>query len=77
MWAVEKLAPCVVYQSRWWTQEGGPNADPLLRNHMFRGNCTQLFEISRKIVNLECFIERTTPGRLRAAYRPSMLNPAS
>ncbi len=36
-----------------------------------------LFENYRKVVTLECFIERATTGHLRAAYRPSMPNPAS
>ncbi len=75
--AVEKLAPFVVYQSRCWTRAGGSNVDPLLPAPTICGKCAPLFEICRKVVTLECFIERTTPGRLRAAYRLSMLNPAS
>ena len=57
--------------------KGGPNADPLLPNPTIYGKCALLSEICRNVLSLECFIERTTPGHLRAAYRPSMLNPAS
>ncbi len=67
--AVEKLAPFVVYQSRCWTRARGPNADPLLPSPTICGKCAPLSEICRKVVTLECFIERTTPGHLRAAYR--------
>ncbi len=72
------LAPYVVYQSRCTTREVGLNADPLLQNPTICGKCAApLSEIGRNVVTLECFVERTTPGYLRAAYRPSMLNPAS
>ena len=75
--AVEKLAPFVVYRSRCWTRAEGSNADPLLPSPTICGKCAPLSEICRKVVTLECFIERTTPGHLRTAYWPSMLNPAS
>ncbi len=58
--AVENLAPFVVYQSRCWTRAGGPNADLLLPNPTICGKYAPLSEIGRKVVTLECFIERTT-----------------
>ncbi len=75
--AVEKLAPFVVHQSRCWTQAAGANADPLLPYPTICGKFAPLPEIGRKVVTFECFVERTNPGHLRAAYRPSMLNPVS
>ena len=78
MWGRRKArAICRVSKSLLDAGRGGPNADPLLLNPTICGKCAPLSEICRKVVTLECFIERTTPGHLRAAYRPSVLNLAS
>ena len=64
-------------QFRCWTRAGGPSADPLLPSPTICGKCAPLPKIGRKVVTIECFIGRMTPGHLQAAYQPSMLNPVS
>ncbi len=59
MWAVEKLAPFAVYQSRCWTRTRCPNADPLLPSSAICGKYASLTEIGRKVVILECFDNST------------------
>jgi hypothetical protein len=51
-WAVEVLAPfgLVVYQKRFWTRAGGPNADSLLPYPTIRGKGTSLSKTGRKAV---------------------------
>ncbi len=78
MRVVEELAQFAVYQCRCRARaERWANADALLSQPTISGKCAPLSEIGRKVITLECLIERTTPGHLWSTYRPSKLNLAS
>ena len=71
------LALFVVSQGCCRARARAASTNALLPYPTVRSDGALLTKIGRKVVTLECFLERTTPGHLWATSRPSMLNPAS